>query len=285
MKLKVFLCFLLVTSLQAFAARAIVDELGRKLSLPDHPHRLICLSPSLADSVYQLGAGDDVVAVSDFTKYPTAAAKKPSIGLPLKPSLEKIIALHPDLVLGLGDLNEVENLRPLEKYGIPVFLLNSHGLSGIYSSLSDIGKALNRESAAQALIARLQAREKAIRSRAVGKPAVRVFMPIWHDPVITIGRPDYLTDMIRIAGGVSVTEDITLPWPHISLEAVVARDPDALLLVRNGKMSVGQLATHPGWSMLRAIRTGKVYMIDDRIELPSPIAFDALEDLARQFHP
>src|SRR6266568_5423339 len=91
-----------------FASRTLKDELGRAVEVPDHPHRMICLIPSVVDIVYSLGAGADVVAISDFTKYPKEALQKQSIGLPLTPSIEAIVAQHPDLVLGSGDLNTLE---------------------------------------------------------------------------------------------------------------------------------------------------------------------------------
>jgi len=279
------LLLLLALSQCCFASRVLTDELGRKVAVPDHPHRLICLAPSIVDDVYQLGAGADIVAVSDFTKYPSEAAAKPSVGLPLSPSLEKILSLHPDLILAMGEFNQVEHLRPVENQGVPIFMVDPRGLKGVYNSLDSLGKALNRESPAQALIATLRAREQAVRLRVQGKPQIRIFMPVWHDPVITIGRNDYITELIQIAVGRSVTDDIAQAWPHVSLEAVIARNPDALLLVRNGKMSVQNLASRPGWSAMRAVQLGRVYYVDDRIELASPIAFDALEDLSKQFHP
>jgi iron complex transport system substrate-binding protein len=277
--------FLLLLASPCFASRLLTDELGRKVTVPDHPHRLICLAPSIVDDVYQLGAGVDIIAVSDFTKYPAEAASKPSVGLPLSPSMEKIISMHPDLILAMGELNQIERLRPIDNQGIPIFMVDPRGLKGVYSSIESLGKALNREGAAQQLIGKLHAREQAVRLRAQGKPQVRIFMPVWHDPVITIGRGDYITELIEIAGGKSVTDDIAQAWPHVSLEAVIARNPDALLLVRNGKMSLQNLAGRPGWNSLRAVQAGRVYYVDDRIELASPIAFDALEDLSKQFHP
>lgn len=283
MKKLALLLFLLASP--CFASRLLTDELGRKVTVPDHPHRLICLAPSIVDDVYQLGAGADIIAVSDFTKYPAEAASKPSVGLPLSPSMEKIISLHPDLILAMGELNQIEHLRPIENQGIPIFMVDPRGLKGVYSSIESLGRALNREPAAQQLIGRLHGREQAVRLRAQGKPQVRIFMPVWHDPVITIGRNDYITELIEIAGGKSVTDDIAQAWPHVSLEAVIARNPDALLLVRNGKISLQNLAGRPGWNSLRAVQAGRVYYVDDRIELASPIAFDALEDLSKQFHP
>ena len=276
---------LLFAAVPCFASRTITDELGRTVVVPDHPHRLVCLVPSIVDDVYSLGAGDDVIAVSDYTKFPAQAAAKPKIGAPMNPSLESIVALHPDLVLGSGDMNHVQTANQLESYGIPVFMVNPHGIAGIYTSILSLGKALRRESDASRLIQSLQAREQAVRKRVGGKPVVRVFMPVWYDPIVTIGRHAFITELIEAAGGVSITSDIAQEWPQVSLEAIVARHPDALLLVRNSKVSLSELSGRPGWDALPAVRAGRVYYADSRIDLPSPVAIDALEDLAKQFHP
>ena len=282
---RLLILFVCLTSLPSFASRTVTDELGRTVIVPDHPHRLVCLIPSVVDDVYALGAGADVLAVSDYTKYPAAAKTKPRIGLPLSPSLETIVSLHPDLVLGSADSNHIQIVNQLQQYGIPVFMVDPHGIAGIYKSIQSLGLVLNRGSSANDLIARLHSRENAVRARALGKPVVRVFMPIWYDPVITIGKHSFITELIAVAGGKSVTDDISQEWPQVSLEAVIARAPEAILLVKGSKMSLKDLSTRPGWSNLAAIKRGRIDYVDDRIDFPSPVAFDAMEELAKQFHP
>jgi ABC-type Fe3+-hydroxamate transport system substrate-binding protein len=281
------LTLILLTSvaMPGFASRTMKDELGRTVEVPDHPHRVICLIPSVVDVVYSLGAGADVVAISDFTKYPKEALQKPSIGLPLNPSIEAIVALRPDLVLGSGDLNVLESADSLQRLGIPVFMADPHGIEGIYASILSIGKALNRDANAAALVARLRARLAAVNSSVAGKPRLRVFMAIWYDPVMTIGRKAFIGEMIEAAGGRSVTDDIAQEWPEISLESVVSRQPDAILFIKGSKLTAEELKTRPGWEHVKAVQQGHVYYVDDRIQYPSPAAFDALEDLAKQFHP
>jgi ABC-type Fe3+-hydroxamate transport system substrate-binding protein len=237
------------------------------------------------DDVYALGAGLDVIAVSDYTKYPAEARRKPSIGPPLSPSLEMIVALHPDLILGGGDMNRAETLARIEQLGIPVFMVNTHGIEGIYQSLDSLGQALNREDAANELVARLRRRVAAVRERVEGKPPVLILMPVWYDPIITIGSHAYITELIALAGGHSVTSDIPQEWPQVSLEAVLARAPQALLLVRGSKMSLDVIRNRPGWGEIPAIRNNRVYYVSDEIDYPSPIAFDALEEMAKEFHP
>jgi len=278
---------LLLTSITVpcFASRTGKDELGRSVDVPDHPHRVVCLVPSVVDIVYSLGAGEYVVAISDFTKYPKEALQKPSIGLPLNPSMETILALHPDLVLGSGDMNTLESTGHLQRLGIPVFIVDPHGIEGIYASILRLGWALNREPDANTLVARLRTRVDAVKARVSGKPKVRVFMAIWYDPVMTIGKRAFISELIDAAGGRSVTDDIAQEWPEVSLETIVTRQPDALLLMSGSHITLGELKTRPGWEHVKAVQQGRVYYTDERIQYPSPIVFDVLEDLAKQFHP
>ena len=104
-------------ALPACSARTVTDQLGRTVQVPEHPHRLVCLMPSVVDDVYALGAGADVIAVTDYTKYPAEARTKPSVGSILAPSMETILSLHPDLVLGSADMSHTETLQQLEQLG------------------------------------------------------------------------------------------------------------------------------------------------------------------------
>ena len=279
-----FLCVVAACS-QVHAARKVSDEFGRTVTIPDHPRRLICLMPNVVDDLFALGAASDVIAVTDYTKYPPEARAIRSIGPPLDPSLETIAALHPDLVLGSGDMGGAETVRWIEQMGIPVFMIDPRGVEGIYRSLDTLGRVLNREDSARRLVASLRMREAAVRARVRGKPPVSVLMPIWYDPIETIGRHTYISELIELAGGHSVTSDIPQEWPQVSLETVLARAPEALLLVRGSKMSIDTIRNRPGWNRIPAVHNNRVYYVSDEVEYPSPVAFDALEEMAREFHP
>jgi iron complex transport system substrate-binding protein len=268
-----------------FASRTVTDEMGRKVVVPDHPHRVICLMPTVTDTVFALGAGDDVVGISDYTKYPAAALKMPSVGDLIKPSIETILSLRPDLVIGTQPKGPMEVTDQLERAGIPIFLVSPHGIAGIFHSIESIGMALNRAPQADALVHSLQQRVDAVRVRTKSLPAPRVFMPIWYDPITTIGKNAFITEVIEAAGGRSVTDDLSTEWPQISMEIALERAPDALLLVRGGKTTLKVLEDRPGWSSMTAVKAHRVYYVDGRINFASPIAIDALEDLAKQFHP
>jgi ABC-type Fe3+-hydroxamate transport system substrate-binding protein len=283
-RLLVCLCILSVV-IPCSASRILTDETGRSVTVPDHPHRIICLVPSITDSVFSLGAADDVVAVSDYVKYPPEAMSKPSVGSISNPSMETILSLHPDLVLGMPQATQRSILDQIQNLGIPVYLVDPHGIAGILHSIMSLGQAVNREPQATALVARLNVRIAAVRASVQGKPVIKVFAPVSYDPVITIGKGAFITEIIEAAGGESVTADVAQEWPQISIEAVVARAPEALLLVRGGRITIDILKDRPGWNALPAVRDRRVYFLDRRIEFPSPVAIDALEDLAKQLHP
>jgi ABC-type Fe3+-hydroxamate transport system substrate-binding protein len=283
---RLLICVCILTfAIPCWASRVLKDETGRSVTVPDHPHRIICLVPSITDSIFSLGAADDVVAISDYVKYPPEALLKPSVGSISNPSMETILSLHPDLVLGMPESNQRSVLDQIQSLGIPVYLVDPHGIAGILHSITSLGQAINREPQAASVVARLKQRIAAVRASVQGKPVIKVFAPVSYDPVITIGKGAFITETIAAAGGESITSDIAQEWPQISMEAVVARAPEALLLVRGGRITIDILKDRPGWNALPAVRDKRVYFVDKRVEFPSPVTIDALEDLAKQFHP
>ena len=285
MKQVIILFGLLVATLPCIASRTVTDETGRVVTVPDHPHRIICLVPSITDAVFSIGAGNDVVAVSDFVKYPVEATKKPSVGSISNPSMETILSLHPDLVLGMPHQNQPVILNQLQRFGIPLYIVDPHGIEGILHSVVSLGQATGHEAEAKTVSLQLRQRIAAVRAKVKNLPIVEVYMPVSYDPVITIGKGSFISEIIDAAGGHSITSDINQEWPHISMEAVIARAPEALLMMRGGTITIDALQNRPGWSALPAVKNRRVYYIDKKVDFPSPIAIDALEDLAKQLHP
>jgi iron complex transport system substrate-binding protein len=194
------------------------------------------------------------------------------------------VSLHPDLVLAVGDLNPPDLIRAIEHLKLPIFVIRPHGLHDIYRSLDNIGKAIDAEQQAAALVGRLQAREAAVRQRVAGRSRPTVFFLLWADPIMTAGEGAFVTELMEAAGARSVTGKFPSEWPRVSLESVLAEQPQYLLLVRGSDVTLEGLRRQGNWIRLAAVRDGRVFYADDRVELPSPAAFDALEDLAEQFH-
>jgi ABC-type Fe3+-hydroxamate transport system substrate-binding protein len=273
----------LLLSTFALASRVVQDETGRSVVLPDKVNRIVCLTPSVTDTVYAIGASNAIVGITDFTMYPAQAARdKQSVGDILNPSLERIFAMHPDVVIGVSTLNSPETFKGLERIGVPVFLVHGRGLAGLYSSITSIGKAIAREDDAARLVQRLKAREAKVRAQSAGKKHPSVFLVVQLDPCITAGRGAFITELIEAAGAKSVTDDLVQDWQRISLEAIIPRRPEYIMLMKSAPIELKDMQARVGWKSMAAVQRGRLIRVDDRLQSPSPAAFDALEDLARQ---
>lgn len=281
-KLVIGAVFLSLCSL-ARATRLVEDESGRRVSLPDEVQRVICLTPSITDTVYALGASTLIVGITDYTEYPPEASKeKQSVGDILNPSLERIVTLHPDVVIAVSTLNSPSTIQGLERLGIAVFTVNGHGLAGVYSSITSIGRALGREKEAAALVTQLRAREQKVRTAALLRKHPSVFLVVQLDPCITAGRGAFITELIEAAGATSITDDLTQDWLRVGLESIIPRGPDYIMLMKSAPITLQDMRSRAGWNSLRAVKEGKILRADDRLQSPSPAAFDGLEDLAYQ---
>jgi iron complex transport system substrate-binding protein len=265
----------------------VTDGVGRRVELPDTPRRVVTLTPSLAEIMYSIGAGGEIVGVTDHTDYPSDARTKPRIGGMVDPSVERIVALRPDLVLATLESNRPTAIDAVQRLGIPVFVIRPEGLEGILQAVEQVGLALNRTPAARAAVERLRVRRQDVARRVMGLPKPNVFVLIWPDPVVTVGRRAFITEAIEASGARCVTSDLPQPWPHLSLEEVVRLAPDTIVLIANGHptLAIDELKTRPGWDRVPAVIAHRFIEIDARLEHSSPVVFDALEELARALHP
>jgi iron complex transport system substrate-binding protein len=267
--------------------RSVTDEVGRRVEVPERPSRIISLAPSITETLYALGLGDRVVGDTDYCDFPADAARKPHIGSVQNPSLEKIVALKPDLVLGSPEGNRREIIDQLARLGIPLYGVSDHNLDDVLKSVRDLGALLGAEKQAETLDAGLEQRVGAVADQVRGQPPPRVLFVTWYQPLITVGPHSFVADVIRRAGAVSISDDLTEEWPRLSLEAVLARHPDVILLPRSQSYSpsLADLRKLAGWRDLAAVREGRVYFVPDTIVRPSPRLVDALEEVARVLHP
>lgn len=269
------------------AGRAVTDETGRRVTIPDHPERVVSLAPSITETLYALGLGGSLVGDTDYCDFPPEAKLKPHVGAVLNPSLEKIVALKPDLVLGSVEANRRETVDQLERLGIPLYGVTAHSLDDTLRTIRDLGDVMGQEARAQAMVASLTQRIEAVERRAAGQPRPKVLFVTWYRPLITAGPHTFVADVIRRAGGVSIADDLTGDWPRLSLEQVLARDPDVILFPKSESFSPGlnEIARLPGWKDLRAVKQRRIYFVSEAIVHPSPRLVDALEEVAGILHP
>jgi iron complex transport system substrate-binding protein len=268
-------------------AGEVTDMLGRRVRIPDHAARIVSLAPSITETVFVLGDGDRLVGVTDFCDYPPEAARKPRVGGISTPSFEAILSLRPDLIIATSESNYAEHVERLVSLGLPVYVVQPVDFETVLESIDRIGRVLGREAAARARVAAMRRDADAIARAVAGSPRPRVLYVVWPNPLIAPGRGTLITELIQRAGGESVTGAEPLPYPRLSLETVVERRPDRIIVGRHGQGTVEELLR--GWERLgsvSALREGRVFGVDgDLVHRPGPRMIEALRALARVIHP
>ncbi|MGD0124682.1 MAG: cobalamin-binding protein [Terriglobia bacterium] len=269
------------------SARTVKDQTSRMVNLPENPHRLVSLAPNITEIVYALGLGDELVGDTDNCDFPPQATSKPHVGTMVNPSLERIVALKPDLALGTPEANRRETADQLERLGIPVYGVTANTLEGTLASIEDLGKVLGRAAEATRLVAEMQARIDRIENRIKGQPEPKALFVVWYRPLITIGPHTFIADVIRAAGGVPIGENLKGEWPRLTLEELLPLDPDVILFPKTESFSpsLKEFRGLPGWKDLRAVKDGRMYFVSETIERSGPRLVDAMEELANILHP
>ncbi len=265
------------------ARKTFIDDLGYKVAVTPSPQRIVSLAPSITEILFSLELGAQIVGVTTYCNYPPATAAIDKVGDTLHPNLEKIISLRPDLVI-MSTASQLEQLRvKLLQAGIPVFVVKAQSLEQTLHSIEAIGELVNRGAQAHALAEQLRARIEKIKAQVAGKPHPKIFFVVGADPLITAGKAAFITDLIELAGGQSISADVVAEWPAYSAETVVARAPDIILIP--GADHGGALTLPASLQTTPAARNGHTYQIDgDLILRPGPRIVDGLEQMARLFH-
>ncbi len=267
--------------------RAVIDETGRKVEVPVSPQRIVSIAPSVTEILYDLGLESRVVGRTDYCDYPPEVKKKPSVGGLISPSVERIVSLRPDLVVGTPEVNKIEIANELSLFHIPLYGLHARNLNDVLHSLEDLGALTGTEARANSLVQSLRDRRDAVLKKVAGLKRPRVLYLIWYQPISVPGHGAFLTDLIDMAGGESISADLHQDWGQMSLEEIVRRDPEIILIPRSNESSppIEDLKKWPGWSSTTAAKTNRILLVNDSANHPSPRLFDALESFARIFHP
>ncbi len=272
---------------RAAAAFVVRDMEGRALTLPAPPARIVSLVPSVTEIVYALGGEARLAGRTDFCDWPPAARVKPSVGGMIAPSLEAIAALRPDLVVMTPSGNRHDTMEQLARLGVPVYLVDVHGVAQMMDVIARVGALTGRDAAVAGLVGRLEGRIAAVRRAVAPFPRPRVLYVLWPEPLIVPARDSHITELITLAGGESVTGAEPGDYPRFSLEAAVARAPEVIVLARHGAGAppVGR----EKWDRLTslpAVKAGRVEAVDGNlVHRYGPRLVDGLEALARIIHP
>lgn len=260
--------------------KTVSDELGRSVKVPVHPERIVSLAPSITEVLFALGAGDRVAGVTSYCDYPPEAREKTPVGDTLKPSVEKIVALKADLVI-VSTASQIEaSFRKMDELGIPVYVTNPRSVDGVLESINALGELIDSGDRAKQLSGELRGRIAAVETRVANANRPRILVLLGTEPLISVGAGSFVTDLINRAGAQSISSDDNADYPQYSIETVIAKQPEIILLQSGGTELTPRLLQTP------AGRSNRVYHIDDDLLLrPGPRIIDGLEQLALKVHP
>ena len=264
----------------------VVDDLQRTVTLPHAARRIVSLAPSITESLFALGAGDQVCGVTDYCNYPPEAARKPHVGGMINPSIEAVVGLEPDLIVLSMEGNVREDFTRLTSFGFPAYVSNPRTLEGIYRSLNALGVLTGREDSARHLVSALRQREQAVRKTVQGTPPVRVLLIVSLQPLMCAGGKTFVDELIGAAGGENSGRNAMGTYPAYSREQVIADDPEVILVMSDAMAPGNSIAgLFPEWGTVRAVRNHRVFRLNgDLLSRPGPRALDALELLYHTFH-
>lgn len=253
---------------------------------PSPSPRIISLAPSVTETLFAIGAGEEVVGVSQYCDYPLQARRLPKIGSFLTPNIEAIVALRPTLVIGLPTSSDLREIRALQTMGIATLEVNENSVAAIEAGVETIGDAIGQPQAAGDLVAQIRSRITATEEKLANAQPRRVLMVVGHQPLVAVGRGTYLDELLTLAHACNVAAFSKQSWPRLSLEYIVAIRPEVIL--------DGQMGTDPGapaefWARypsIPAVRQQQVFGYPDDLVLhPGPRMPQTLELLARLIHP
>ncbi len=235
----------------------------------DRPaHRIVTLAPNLTELAFAAGGGPAVIGVSDFSDYPPEAKRLPIVASAAAVDLEEILKLKPDLVLAWKSGNRPADLERIEKLGIPVIATEPQRIADVPRITRMIGRAAGTGAAAEASARAFETEVASLMRRYAGAAEVTVFYQVWERPLVTIGGTHIIDEVIRFCGGRNVFGNLKPLAPEVSLESVIAADPDVILIGDGPESGIGRWARLPA---LRAVARDRVYVIDaTRVERASP---------------
>jgi iron complex transport system substrate-binding protein len=261
------------------------------------PQRIVSTAPSITELLYALGLGDRVVGVTRFCRYPPEAQLKPKIGDYTSPNLEAIAALKPDLVV--IQTNPIHLADLLGRVKLHVLEIDQENIAAIYKSIRDVGAATGTEKRAVQLTDSIREGLAKIRTSVSGLPRVRMMFVIGRSPdrldgLVVAGRASYLNEAIEIAGGENVFKDAKAAYPEVSLEEVMARNPEVIVDMGDMSDTVGVTEQHKRhvvalWERiptLAAVKQHRVFAVaSDIYVVPGPRVIDAAKAFAEMLHP
>ena len=275
------------------ASLAVVLAAGTVAQSAPRPSRIVSLIPAVTEMLFAIGAGDQVVGVGSFDRYPAQVKALPRVGALLDPDLEKILSLRPDLVAIYGTQTDLH--QQLQRARVPIFLYSHTGLADVTKTMRELGQRVGRAAEAERAAADVETALEAVRRKVAGRTRPRVLLVFSRDAgtlrgIFASGGVGFLHDILEAAGGTNVFADVRRQSVQAGAELILARRPEVILEVRGFPIAAADVQAHrKDWQAIPAVpavRRGRVRIIgDERTVVPGPRVAEAAQMVAAALHP
>jgi iron complex transport system substrate-binding protein len=263
----------------------LTDDAGNKLVLDKPADRIVSLAPGNTEIVYAVGAQDKLVGVTTYCDYPPAAKKKPRIGDFSTPNVEKIASVNPQVVLVTGGIQK-GMVESLNKLGIKVFVIDPKSFEGLFKDMEAVGVMAGIKDVAASKVEAMRKQVSQVEAKAKDLPKTNVFFEIYKQPLMTAGTGTMIDLMIKNAGGKNLGAAAGPQFPEFSEEQLLKDNPDVYVAVKGSQSDPADISQRPGYSALKAVKDGRVYVVEDNPFVRSgPRLVQGLQQLAQILHP
>jgi len=261
-----------------------ISLMSTKLVADNKPaQRIIALSPHSVELLYAIGAGDKIVATLEYSDYPKAAKAIPRIGSFAGVQIEKLVEFQPDLVVGWKSGNKTSDLDKIKSLGFNLVYTQPSNINGIFSDLEKLGELTGRQKSAKSVIDNMKHRYQLIQQKYEKAQTINVFYQLWHDPLQSVGGDSWIESLIKDCGATNIFRDSHSPYPMISMESVIVKNPDVIIIPNHSGSSGEELGFWSKWTEIAAVKSNNIFTIDsDLLHRFSPRALDGLQILCEK---
>jgi iron complex transport system substrate-binding protein len=266
----------------------VTDDLGKVITLKSPAQRIISLYGAYSEILFAIGAGDRLIARTRADRFPPSILAKPSVGTHLRPNMELVLGLQPDLIIhAVGRKHGHAVINQIQNKGFTVAVFQPSNFEELFSVIERLGILTGEEASAQALVSRQRSRLRQIDLRlATGKDRPKVFFEVRYPNLLGAGQGSIVNDVILKAGGLNCLANAK-KLVRINIETLIDSDPD-VYVVQKGPMNrnPGSPESRPNFQVLEAVQQGRVFFVDEYIfSRPGPRSIEAVEKLASFLHP
>ena len=252
--------------------------------------RYISLAPSTTEILFALGLDKEIVGVSAYCNYPEQVKNKAKVGDFSNPSIEKIISLKPDYIFCTG-LEQAPVIAQLRQLNLNAYVADPTNTEELFKSIREIGKITNKTAEASGLIEKMSLEIAAVISKVrliAQERRVRVFIEIWHEPLMTAGYGSFVDELITLAGGINIAHDVVRPYCNYSSEKVISLNPQCIIMAYMDKETPLRLIKQRfGWDKIDAVRNERVFndINPDILLRPGPRITKGLSEIYKRLYP